>query len=376
VDLGSVIAFRAVASNGIDAYVDYSGTVWSTIMNRHDSLPRTQMLQEMTTQLRKEHGVVLLGALGFENAYALAMRRDRAEALGIRTIADLSQHAPELRIGGDFEFFARSEWAALRDRYGLHFREQRQFQPTFLYKAVATKEVDVISAASSDGRIRAYDLVVLEDPQQVIPPYDAIVLISPARASDPVLRRALEPLVGCDPDRPHAPGQLHGRSGHRADLTRPGGALAGGFAAPPEVAYLCSSARATEVMEVTPVRSVGSGSGWKRLVCRPGASLPAAWAAANFAGSMAPSQNNTVGMRCPSSPKMPKSSLAMMGSSSNTLFLPSAATSALLTFAVSAGRYKSAVRTRSGVWSRSARGLPGRRPKVPRPAPYAGLRRG
>jgi osmoprotectant transport system permease protein len=199
VDLGSVIAFRALASNGIDAYIDYSGTVWSTIMNRHDSVPRQQMLQEMKAQLRKDHGVVLLGALGFENAYALAMRRDRAEALGIRTIADLSQHAPQLRIGGDFEFFARGEWAALRERYGLRFREQRQFQPTFLYKAVQSNEVDVISAASSDGRIRAYDLVVLEDPMQVIPPYDAIMLLSPARASDPVLQKALGPLVGAIP---------------------------------------------------------------------------------------------------------------------------------------------------------------------------------
>jgi osmoprotectant transport system permease protein len=199
VDLGSVIAFRALASNGIDAYVDYSGTVWSTIMERHDTVPRQRMLQEMALQLRKDHGVVLLGALGFENAYALVMRRDRAEALGIRTITDLSQHAPELRIGGDFEFFARAEWRALRDRYALRFREQRQFQPTFLYKAVTSNEVDVISAATSDGRIRAYDLVVLEDPQQVIPPYDAILLLSPARASDPVLRRALQPLVGAIP---------------------------------------------------------------------------------------------------------------------------------------------------------------------------------
>ncbi|MGH8210683.1 MAG: ABC transporter permease/substrate-binding protein [Steroidobacteraceae bacterium] len=198
-DLGSVIAFRALASNALDAYVDYSGTVWSTIMGRHDALPRRQMLQEMTAQLRKDYGVVLLGALGFENAYALAMRRERAEALGIRTIADLAQRAPELRIGGDFEFFARAEWQALRKRYGLRFREQRQFQPTFLYRAVTTNEVDVISAASSDGRIRAYDLIALEDPQQVIPPYDAIVLVSPARASDPVLRRALEPLVGAIP---------------------------------------------------------------------------------------------------------------------------------------------------------------------------------
>ncbi len=138
----------------------------------------------------------MLGALGFENAYALAMKRDRAEALGVRTLEDLARHAGELRLGTDFEFLARPEWAALRDRYGLAFREQRQYQSTFMYRAVASGETDVISAFSSDGRIAAYDLVVLEDPQQVILPYDAIVLLAPKRSLDPILRRALEPLIG------------------------------------------------------------------------------------------------------------------------------------------------------------------------------------
>ncbi len=199
VDLGSVIAFRALANNDIDAYVDYSGTVWANVMGRKSWPPRAQMLQEMRSALRQDPGVVLLGALGFENAYALAMRRDRAEALGIRTIADLAPHAPELALGGDFEFFSRPEWRALRDRYGLSFRELRQFQPTFMYRALASRQVDVISAFSSDGRIAADNLVVLEDPLRVIPPYDAIVLISPARSSDPVLRKALEPLIGAIP---------------------------------------------------------------------------------------------------------------------------------------------------------------------------------
>jgi osmoprotectant transport system permease protein len=196
VDLGSVIAFRALANNDIDAYVDYSGTVWANVMGRKEWPSRGQMVQEMRTVLRRENGVLLLGTLGFENAYALAMRRDRAAALGVRTIADLAQHSPELALGGDFEFFSRPEWIAVRDRYGLRFREQRQFQPTFMYRALASRQVDVISAFSSDGRIAADDLVVLEDPLQAIPPYDAIVLISPARASDPGLRRALEPLIG------------------------------------------------------------------------------------------------------------------------------------------------------------------------------------
>ncbi len=199
VDLGSVIAFRALASSDIDAYVDYSGTVWANILKRTDSPPRARMLEEMRTALRKDFGVVLLGALGFENAYTLAMRRDRAQELGIRTIADLARRAPELTMGGDLEFFSRPEWRALRDRYGLSFRMQRQFQPTFMYRALASAEVDVICAFSSDGRIAADGLIVLEDTLQVIPPYDAILLLAPARAADPVLRRALRPLVDAIP---------------------------------------------------------------------------------------------------------------------------------------------------------------------------------
>jgi osmoprotectant transport system permease protein len=199
-DLGSTIAFRALAANDIDAYVDYSGTVWANILGRHDVPSREVMLEELRADLRRSYGVQLLGALGFENAYALAMRRDRAAALGVRSIEDLVAHAPQLKIGGDLEFFARPEWRALRDRYGLpRFREERQFQPTFMYQALVSGEVDVISAFSSDGRIEANDLLVLEDPRHAIPPYDAIVLIAPGRAADPVLQRALKPLINAIP---------------------------------------------------------------------------------------------------------------------------------------------------------------------------------
>ena len=202
VGLGSVIAFKALANNDIDAYVDYSGTVWANVLNRKDSPPRAQMLEEMTRLLKEKYGVILLGALGFENAYALAMRGDDARSLNVRTIADLAAHAGELKLGTDFEFLARPEWAALRDSYGLAFREQRQYQSTFMYRAVASREVDVISAFSSDGRIAAYDLLVLDDAKQVILPYDAIVLLAPRRANDETLRRALTPLIGAVPIGP------------------------------------------------------------------------------------------------------------------------------------------------------------------------------
>jgi osmoprotectant transport system substrate-binding protein/osmoprotectant transport system permease protein len=196
VGLGSVIAFRALSKGDLDAYVDYSGTIWANIMNRRDTPPREVVLREMTAWLHGQHGVVMLGSLGFENAYGLAMRRDRAAALGVRSIADLAPLAPQLKIGGDFEFFVRPEWVALRDGYGLRFAARRQFQSTFMYQAVVDGEVDVISAFTSDGRIGADDLLVLEDPRQLVLPYDAVILLSPQRAADALLRRALEPLIG------------------------------------------------------------------------------------------------------------------------------------------------------------------------------------
>jgi osmoprotectant transport system permease protein len=194
--LGSGVIFNALAAGEIDAYVDYSGTLWTNQMHRTDVKPRAEVLAAVAAWLQAQHGIRMLGPLGFENAYALAMPRRKAEALGIHSIADLALHARSMSIAADYEFFARPEWAALREAYGLAFREQRTMQAEFMYPAAANGEVDVISAYTSDGRIAQYDLVVLADPRQAIPPYDAILLASPRRAEDRAFVDALLPLVG------------------------------------------------------------------------------------------------------------------------------------------------------------------------------------
>jgi osmoprotectant transport system permease protein len=193
--LGSNVIFDALVSNDIDVYVDYSGTLWANQFRHTDIKPREELLRELKATLARQN-VTLLGELGFENAYALVMPRRRAEALGIRSIADLAAHAATLSMAADYEFFSRPEWAGLRDAYGLSFRAQRQMQPDFMYAAVASGEVDVIAGYTSDGLIAKYDLVVLDDPKHAIPPYDAIVLISPKRAADRALQAALQPLLG------------------------------------------------------------------------------------------------------------------------------------------------------------------------------------
>ena len=193
--LGSNVIFDALATGDIDVYVDYSGTLWANQFHHSDIKPRKELLAELKATLAQQK-ITLLGELGFENAYALVMPRKRAEALGIRTIADLVAHAGAMSVAADYEFFSRPEWAGLQKAYGLSFRAQRQMQPDFMYAAVASGEVDVIAGYTSDGLIAKYDLVVLEDSKQAIPPYDAIMLLAPKRSEDGALRAALQPLLG------------------------------------------------------------------------------------------------------------------------------------------------------------------------------------
>ena len=215
--LGSNVLFDALANNEVDVAVDYSGTLWANRMHRTDSPGREAVLKELGQWLDRTHGIRLIGSLGFENAYALAMARKKADALGIHSLADLAAHAGELTIASDYEFFARPEWKAVRDAYGIRFKQERTMQPDFMYRAVAAGEVDVISAYSSDGQIAQYDLTVLDDPKHVFPPYDAILLVAPKRAHDERLIAALKPLIGAIDVKTMREANLRGSQGTTPD---------------------------------------------------------------------------------------------------------------------------------------------------------------
>ena len=195
-NLGSTIAYDALRSGEIDVYIDYTGTIWATLMERPQAAQRHVMLAEMTAWLHARDGILTLGRLGFENAYGFAMTRERAAGLGVVSLADLAAHAGDLSVGGDPEVFVRSEWIGTRDAYGLGAMRTRAMDSTFMYGAVRDGQVDLISAYTTDGRIAAYDLVVLEDPAHILPPYDAVILLSPRAAAMPGLAAALAPLVG------------------------------------------------------------------------------------------------------------------------------------------------------------------------------------
>jgi len=197
--LGSAVIHDALTSGAIDVYVDYSGTIWANAMGRSEPLPREAMIARIAAWEEETSGTRVMGTLGFENAYAFAMRPERAAALGVTSLADLAPRTRSLVAGGDVEFFERPEWTRVRDAYGLNFARLRNFTATFMYDALLSGEADIITAFSSDGRIAADNLVLLEDPRGALPGYDALLLVTPGRAEDRAFLAALRPLMGAIP---------------------------------------------------------------------------------------------------------------------------------------------------------------------------------
>lgn len=171
--LGTTVAFDALEAGDLDVYVEYTGTAWTTILGEREPLGREAMRRAVTARLARDHRVHLVASLGFENAYALVV----PGASAARRISDLGA-ASGLRFGGDYELFARPEWASLERAYGLSPAETRAMDPSLLYEALASGAVDVIGGYTTDGRIDALGLRALDDDRGAIPPYDAVVLVS------------------------------------------------------------------------------------------------------------------------------------------------------------------------------------------------------
>jgi len=194
-NMGSTIVFDALANNTVDVYVGYTGTIWSTVLKETDPVSRIAMRAAVAGRLYDEYGIVLAGALGFENTYALVARRETVKRYGLTQIGNLAPVAKDLRIGGDPEFFGRPEWQRVRRLYALSDITEVGMDSTFMYQAVADGQVDVAAGFSTDGRIEAFDLAVLNDPKEAFPPYDAVLLLSPRAAKNRALVHVLEPLI-------------------------------------------------------------------------------------------------------------------------------------------------------------------------------------
>jgi len=195
---GTMICHGALVNNEIDIYAEYTGTGLTAILKKDVISDPDRALEVVTREYRKRFHVEWLRPFGFNNTYALTVRRDAARKRGWNTISDLTEAAPRLRAGFTAEFAERPDgYPGLKKAYGFHFGQVLDLDPALMYEAVSKKEVDVICAFATDGRIAAYDLKPLQDDRGFFPPYYAAPLIREQVLEDhPEIRKALAPLEG------------------------------------------------------------------------------------------------------------------------------------------------------------------------------------
>jgi osmoprotectant transport system permease protein len=182
------IAFEALRSNAIDVYPEYTGTGLLAILREpFDSTLRDprRAFGHVARRFADLYRVRWLAPLGFQNGYAIAVRRDVADRHGLRTLSDLTRSAPNLVAGFTSDFIGRPDGlAGLTSAYGMRFKTVRPLAPTVKYVALAESAVDVIDGYSTDGLLSKYDLVTLIDDRAFFPPYEAAALVSPRLAQE------------------------------------------------------------------------------------------------------------------------------------------------------------------------------------------------
>ena len=168
---GTIILWQALSGGQIDLYPEYTGTIGEEILKTKEPLAEEAMRDAL-----QKFGIGMSDDLGFNNTYALVMRRAEAARLGIRKISDLGQH-PQLKVGLTHEFLDRQDgWRPLRARYGLTMPNVSGIDHAIGYAALANGSIDLKDAYSTDAKIQENDLVVLQDDQHFFPEYKAVFL--------------------------------------------------------------------------------------------------------------------------------------------------------------------------------------------------------
>lgn len=217
---GTLVVHEALMAGDIDTYVEYTGTGLIAILaldlpeaegSETDATPegtavpatgtggRAEQVYDIVAEAYPEElGVEWLDPLGFNNTYAMAMRREHAEELGVTRVSDLAPIAGDLTVGSDAEGMVREDGVAgLESAYDFKFGNHVTLDAGLMYPAVDEGEVDVITAFSTDGRIQALDLVLLEDDLDFFPPYWAAPIVRMDTLEEtPEVRDVLNQLAG------------------------------------------------------------------------------------------------------------------------------------------------------------------------------------
>ena len=196
---GTFVCHRAITAGDIDLYIEYTGTAFTAILKQPPIADPDSVYRFVAAAYARDFKLQWTAPLGFNNTFAILVRRADAERYGLRSIADLARVAPRWKAGFGYEFLERADgFAGLAKVYGLTFsRPPTAMDLGLTYRALADRRVDVIAGNSTDGQIAALDLVALTDDRGYFPPYQAAPVARGAVLEKyPAVRAALAELGG------------------------------------------------------------------------------------------------------------------------------------------------------------------------------------
>ncbi len=179
---GTYICQQAILSGRVDIYPEYTGTALTAILKQnpiHDSqLAYDTVKKQYATRWHLSVGP----EFGFNDTFAMEIRGDDARRLGVKTLSQAVNYAPEWRAGFGYEFMERPDgYRGLVATYGLHFKgEPRVMDLGLLARALEDHQIDIAAGNTTDGLIPALNLFVLQDDRHYFPPYDAVPIVRQA----------------------------------------------------------------------------------------------------------------------------------------------------------------------------------------------------
>jgi osmoprotectant transport system substrate-binding protein len=195
---GTPVAQAGLLSGEIDLYPEYTGTGLLTVLGLPTLSDPAEVFDTVAAGYEEEFGLIWLDPAPMNNTQALAMTAEGAAEYGIGTLSEMAEQASELVMIGPPEFQVREDGLpGIQAAYGnFRLKEYKSVDPGLRYQGLVNGEADVVVAFGTDGEISAFDLVLLEDDQNLFPPYQiAPVVRQEALEEHPEIAEVLNALA-------------------------------------------------------------------------------------------------------------------------------------------------------------------------------------
>jgi osmoprotectant transport system substrate-binding protein len=196
---GTFVCHQALIAGQADVYVEYTGTALVAILKQPATSDPDSALARVRAAYPGQFHAQWLKPLGFNNTFAMVVRRSTADSLPAPTLSAAAPFAKRWKAGFGYEFIERGDgFPGLSHAYGLTLAAPPTVMDIGLtYRALADGQVDLIAGNSTDGQIEALHLVALEDDRHYFPPYQAAPVIrEEALRAHPEVGRAIDALAG------------------------------------------------------------------------------------------------------------------------------------------------------------------------------------